>query len=89
MSSLAEFIAGGVAIILSYVGYNERDKSKIKQQLRDKMTRSETADLIKDKIEPLRVLAQEHKEDLKEHRAEHKEDISRLEKKLDKVIDKR
>lgn len=61
-------------MLLAYVGYNERDKSMLKQNL------DKTKDALHKASSKVQVL-EAQKDDIKE-------DLARIDKKLDKLIDK-
>ena len=63
-------------ILVAYVGYNERDKSMMKQKLDQTHSKSETEHLIELKNKPIEVLQQEACKD-----------IQRCNDKLDKIED--
>ncbi len=53
-------------ILVTYMGYNERDKAAMKKELRDTYSKDNTEHLIDLKNKPIEVLQQETIKDVKE-----------------------
>ena len=74
-----------VAIVGGIIGYLFWRIKKMEDRLEKAMSKEDIKELIKDKLEPVKVLIEEQSKDIKEQ----KQDIKDMDKKLDRLLERR